>query len=59
MSSISWQEGDTITMEITRDGEPQTLEGEVAAPMLQARKIVPMENTTQEQEQLRNAWLKN
>lgn len=58
MTSFQWQEGSAISVQINRDGAAMTLEGTVAAPMLETEKIIPMENAGEAQLKLREAWLK-
>lgn len=58
MSSVQWQEGDSISMEIDRDGENLTLEGEVAAPVMKTKRIIPLDGASEEALRTREAWLK-
>ncbi|THD65655.1 peptidase M61 [Robertkochia marina] len=58
VKSIRWKEGDAISIGIERDGELMTIEGTVAPPVIQEKRIITMETPTPEMDALREAWLK-
>ncbi|WP_422081793.1 peptidase M61 [Ulvibacterium sp.] len=56
--SFQWNPETEIKMIVQRGEEEITLEGKVGTPVLQVETIVPMENVSPKQEELRKAWLK-
>lgn len=57
-ASQSWEEGDTITMTVNRDGEEVKLEGNITIPKDMAKRLVEIPNADSDKIELRNAWLK-
>lgn len=55
MSSMSWKDGDAITMKIKRDGKEQTLTGKVKLPK---EEVEGYHDTDASKAKLREAWLK-
>jgi hypothetical protein len=55
MASMSWKEGDAITVKIKRDGAEQTLNGTVKLPM---EEIEGYHATDASKAKIREAWLK-
>ncbi|OZV68648.1 M61 family metallopeptidase [Winogradskyella aurantia] len=53
-----WKEGQDITMELERDGEPVAIEATLTKPMATSETLIENPEATQEQITLRNAWLK-
>jgi len=57
--SFQWKEGDTIKMEVVRNGETITLKGNYTKPQAESRSLkieeLPADNA---KAKLRNAWLK-
>lgn len=58
MASQSWNEGDNITMTLSRDGEEIKLEGKIITPKDKNKTFVEVPNASQDQIALRKAWLK-
>ena len=56
--SLGWTPETEISMVVQRGGEEIAVEGKVGAPVLNSPNIIPMENTTEEQNKLRKAWMK-
>ncbi len=56
--SISWTPDTPLVFVIERDGVEMTLEGQVGIPKVQKFTIAPLENVTERQLRLREAWLK-
>ena len=56
--SFQWSPETEIKMIVQRGEEEITLEGKVGTPVLQVETIVPMENVSPKQQELRQAWLK-
>lgn len=55
--SFSWSSDRVIEIAVDRNGELFTVQGKVGSPIKEVRKIVPVENASQEKIALRNAWL--
>ena len=55
MNSMSWKEGDAITIDIMRDSKPQQVKGKVVLPSEQVEGYHANDAT---KAMLRNAWLK-
>jgi predicted metalloprotease with PDZ domain len=53
-----WKEGQAITMELERDGEPVAIEATLTKPMATSETLIENPEATQDQIALRNAWLK-
>lgn len=56
--SFQWSPETEIKMIVQRGEEEITLEGKVGTPVLQVETIVPVENASPKETQLREAWLK-
>jgi len=56
--SFEWDPEKEITMVVLRDEKQVTLEGTVGTPMVDVQRIVPVDDLTASQLQLREAWLK-
>ncbi len=56
--SFNWSPDRDITMVVERDGKEISLKGKVGAPMVQEWTITPMEDVSDNQVMLREAWLK-
>ena len=57
--SFQWKEGDTIKMEVLRNGETITLEGTYMKPQAESRSLKVMDLPADSPKlKLRNAWLK-
>ncbi len=56
--SFAWTPETTVSMILQREEEEIAIEGEVGSPVLNALEIVPMDNATEAQVSLREAWLK-
>jgi predicted metalloprotease with PDZ domain len=57
--SFGWGPDKEIRVEVMRDGEKLAYNGAVGRPTIKVRSLVPLENATEEQAGLREAWLKN
>jgi predicted metalloprotease with PDZ domain len=55
MSSMSWKEGEAITIDIKRDGKPQQVKGKIKLP---SEQVEGYKATDASKAALRNAWLK-
>ncbi|WP_179020275.1 M61 family metallopeptidase [Winogradskyella forsetii] len=55
---FGWQEGQDITMEIEREGQPVSIEATLTKAYATGESIVEDENATDAQKALRAAWLK-
>ncbi|WP_370391038.1 peptidase M61 [uncultured Winogradskyella sp.] len=53
-----WQEGQEITVDLERNGEPVLIKAKLTKPMAVSESIVENEDATPEQIELRKAWLK-
>lgn len=57
--SFQWKEGDSLTMEVVRDGKTITLKGKVIKPTAEARSLtIEALSSDHPKMKLRNAWLK-
>lgn len=56
--SFGWTPETEIKMVILRDGQEIPIEGKVGTPMANVKTIISVENPTEEQLKLRQAWLK-
>ncbi|MGB5236804.1 MAG: peptidase M61 [Flavobacteriaceae bacterium] len=56
--SFGWNPEKEIHIEVLRDDEKIQCKGPVGRPMVKVRSLIPLENTTEEQQRLREAWLK-
>jgi S1-C subfamily serine protease len=56
--SFGWTPEKEITMVVIRDNAELTLNGKVGTPTLNTKTIVPVQNATQAQLALRQAWMK-
>lgn len=56
--SFGWAPETEISMALQRGEEEIVVEGKVGAPVLNAQNIVAMENVGEEQNKLREAWMK-
>lgn len=57
-ASFGWTPETPIKMVVERDGEEVTVEGVAGKAMVNEKKIVPLENASDEQIALRKAWMK-
>ncbi len=57
-TSMSWEEGEAITMTILRDGEEILLESLIKEPTAAGKRLVEQAGANDEQIELRYAWLK-
>ena len=57
--SFSWPTDKVIQITVERNGEMVSVEGPVGSPIKMVRKVVPVEDASQDKISLRNAWLKN
>jgi hypothetical protein len=55
MESMSWKEGDKITIKINREGIEQTITGKIAMPKEKQEGYQATDNT---KKAIRDAWLK-
>lgn len=55
MSSMSWKDGEPITVDIKRDGKPQQVKGKIKLP---SEQVEGYQATDASKAALRNAWLK-
>ncbi len=53
-----WKEGQEITMDLERNGEPIVIKATLTKPIAVSESIIENENATESQIELRNAWLK-
>jgi predicted metalloprotease with PDZ domain len=58
IESLSWQPDSDITMLVTRNGKSVELKGKAGMPTYLETRIAPLENATEVQLKLRDAWLK-
>ncbi len=56
--SFTWGPETVIKMEVIRDRETLSIEGPVGIPTIEVNKITPVENSSEDVVDLRNAWLK-
>lgn len=56
--SYGWSADRDIDVVVLRDGEEINLKGKVGEPTVKLRSLTPMENATDQQVKLREAWLK-
>ena len=56
--SFSWSPDKEITMVVQRGEKEVTIKGKAGMPMVMSEKIVPMEEATKEQLELRKLWIK-
>ncbi|WP_149276699.1 M61 family metallopeptidase [Pareuzebyella sediminis] len=56
--SFGWAPDTEIKMTLLRNGEELTVEGKVGTPMLEVETVVPVENVSPKEAQVREAWLK-
>ncbi|MEO1009717.1 MAG: peptidase M61 [Bacteroidota bacterium] len=56
--SFGWNPDTEIKMTVQRGEQAISLEGKAGTPLLNVRTIVPMENASDKEEQLREYWLK-
>jgi predicted metalloprotease with PDZ domain len=59
IASQEWKEGDDISFTIIRNAEEMTLDATVIKPMATGMRLVEMPDATEEQQELRQAWLKS
>lgn len=57
-TSLSWEEGEDISMTIVRDGEDITLKSTIKEPTAPGKRLVEKPGASDEQVELRYAWLK-
>jgi len=57
--SFAWTPETPVNMIVQRGEVELTLEGKAGSPVLNALELVPLENATEDQVTLREAWLKN
>ncbi|QCX01256.1 peptidase M61 [Aggregatimonas sangjinii] len=57
-TSFGWTPETPVKMVVERDGAEMTVEGLAGKAMVNEKKIVPLENASDEQIVLRNAWMK-
>ena len=55
--SFQWTADTDVSLTLRRNGEEFTLQGKVGTPLYPQKKLVEMDNATEEQIQLRNWWL--
>lgn len=55
---FGWQEGQEITMDMERNGEPYTIKATLTKAMATTKSLGEDENASESQVALRNAWLK-
>jgi predicted metalloprotease with PDZ domain len=55
---FSWQEGQEITMDLERNGEPLIIKTTLTKAYAKSESLINDENATEKQVALRNAWLK-
>ena len=58
ISSFSWKPEDPVEITVEREGKEITLSGKTGTPELNQKVIVGQEKTNNEQDKLREAWLK-
>jgi predicted metalloprotease with PDZ domain len=58
IESLSWQPDTDITLVVTRNGKSIELKGKAGMPTYIETRIAPLDNATELQLSLRNAWLK-
>lgn len=56
--SFGWDPDTEIRMRVQRNDEEILLEGPVGTPTIEVERIVPLENVSERQARLREAWLK-
>ncbi|WP_086477704.1 M61 family metallopeptidase [Arenibacter amylolyticus] len=56
--SFGWTPDKEIEIVVLRDGKELLLRGKVGAPTMEVKKLVPVAGVTQEQQKLRESWLK-
>ncbi len=57
-TSMNWEEGDEISMTIVRDGEEIILDSTITEPTAPGKRLVEKPGASDEQIELRYAWLK-
>ncbi len=57
-TSMQWEEGEAIRMVVVRDGEELTLESTIIEPTTSGMRLVEIPGASDEQIELRHAWLK-
>ncbi len=57
--SFGWSPDTEITMVVQRGEEEITLSGKVGTPKVDVEKIIPLENSSEASDKLRNAWMKS
>jgi hypothetical protein len=55
MSSISWKEGDDITIKISRNNQEKIIKGKVVLPKIEKESFIL---SNKQKESLNNAWLR-
>lgn len=55
---FGWKEGQEITMDLERNGEPITIKTNLTLPMAKSESIIENPNATAAQKAIRAAWLK-
>ncbi len=55
---FAWQPGQEVEVKLDRDGEEVFIKTKLTQSYTKGNKLAPKENATEEQIQLRNAWLK-
>lgn len=58
-TSMQWKAGDKVFMTIVRNGEKMVFEADVVKPTAPGMRLVEMPNASNEQIELRHAWLKS
>lgn len=58
-TSMQWKAGDKVFMTIVRNGEKMVFEADVVKPTAPGMRLVEMPNASDEQIELRHAWLKS
>ena len=58
-TSMQWSPDTDIEMVVIRDGEEVEISGKIGTPTLMKKKLVEVEDATEEQVTLRNHWLGN
>ena len=56
--SFGWNPEKEVEIVVSRDGEELELKGKVGMPMVDVKSLVDIENTSEKQLKLREAWLK-
>ncbi|MBQ4819127.1 peptidase M61 [Aquimarina sp. MMG016] len=57
-ATFQWKEGDDVEVKLNRAGEEVTIKTKIAKSYTQGKKLTTAKNSSKEQTDLRNAWLK-